>query len=134
MKKNLLGVDFGTTSLKACLFNEDGEKLVTVSAKYDLIKRGDYIEFPAEEFFNVFKKVFDEISAKYRIDAMSVDTQGETLIVLDKSGNPLYNAIIWLDNRADAEAVEMEKAFGIEKIYDSQLLYKKESFVFPYMH
>jgi len=42
--------------------------------------------------------VVDKIAQKFPIDAMSVDTQGETLIVLDKDGKPLMNAIIWLDN------------------------------------
>ena len=32
MSKNLLGVDFGTTALKACLFNEKGELLASESA------------------------------------------------------------------------------------------------------
>ena len=56
MNKNIksLGVDFGTTSLKACLFNEKGERLATESAKYTLLTEGSFIEFPAEEFFQVF--------------------------------------------------------------------------------
>lgn len=116
--KNLLGVDFGTTSLKACLFDEKGKLLTTESAKYQLITEGDYVEFPVDEFFNVFKGVLDKITAKYKVDAMSIDTQGETLIVLDKNGKPLYNAIIWLDNRATKQVKALEKDFGLEKIYE----------------
>ncbi len=115
---NLLGVDFGTTSLKACLFNEKGERLATASSKYELITDGDIIEFPVEEFYNVFISVYDKIAKDFKIDAISVDTQGETLIVLDKQGNPLMNAIIWLDNRAVKEAKAFEEAFGLEKIYN----------------
>lgn len=118
MSKNLLGVDFGTTSLKACLFSETGERLATESVQYQLITEGDFIEFPAEEFFSAFKTVFDKIAEKYEITALAVDTQGETMIVLDKDGKPLMNAISWLDNRAEKQAKEMEKAFGIERIYD----------------
>ncbi len=115
---NLLGVDFGTTSLKACLFDECGNKLATKSVKYDLITKGDFIEFPVEDFFANFLKVFDEITAEFSVDALSVDTQGETLIVLDNDGKPLMNAIIWLDNRADVQAEQMQKTFGLEKIYN----------------
>lgn len=115
---NLLGVDFGTTSLKACLFNEKGERLATESAKYELITKDAFIEFDAEEFYNVFLSVYQKIAAKFKIDALAVDTQGETLIVLDKFGKPLMNAIIWLDNRADEEAVEFCDKFGLEKIYN----------------
>lgn len=115
---NLLGVDFGTTSLKACLFNDKGERLTTESMKYDLITEGEFIEFPVESFYATFKAVYDKIAKDYKIDALSVDTQGETLIVLDKDGAPLMNAIIWLDNRASVEAEEMQEKFGLEKIYN----------------
>lgn len=118
MSKNLLGVDFGTTSLKACLFDEKGKKLTSKSVQYKLITEGEFIEFDAEKFYQIVSIVVDEIATNYTIDAMSVDTQGETLIVLDKDGKPLMNAIIWLDNRATKEAEEFEQKFGTEKIYN----------------
>ena len=118
MSKNLLGVDFGTTALKACLFNDNGELLASESAQYELITKGDFIEFPAEEFYKVFIGTISKITAKFKVDALAVDTQGETMIVLDKDGNPLMNAIIWLDNRADKQAKEMEEFFGLDRIYN----------------
>lgn len=118
MSKNLLGVDFGTTSLKACLFSETGERLATESVQYKLITEGDFIEFPAEDFFRAFETVFNKIAEKFEITALAVDTQGETLIVLDKDGKPLMNAISWLDNRAEKQAKDMENIFGLKKIYE----------------
>ncbi len=118
MGKNLLGVDFGTTALKACLFDENGNCLASESAQYKLITKGEFIEFPAEEFFRVFTETVEKITAKFPVDAMAIDTQGETLIALDKDGNPLMNAIIWLDNRATAQAEKMLNTFGLEKIYN----------------
>ncbi len=118
MSKNILGVDFGTTALKACLFDENGNMLASESAQYKLITEGEFIEFPAEEFYKVFTQTVSKITAKFKVDALSVDTQGETMIVLDKAGNPLMNAIIWLDNRAEIQAKRMEEKFGIEKIYN----------------
>lgn len=115
---NLLGVDFGTTALKACLFDENGNMLATESAQYKLITEGEFIEFPADEFFNVFSNTVKKITDKFKVDALAVDTQGETLIVLDKDGNPLMNAIIWLDNRAEVQAKRFEEKFGLENIYN----------------
>ena len=89
MSEYFLGVDFGTTSLKACLFDEKGERVATESVQYSLITEGDFIEFPAEDFFTAFKTVFDKISANYKITALAVDTQGETMLVLDKDGNEI---------------------------------------------
>ena len=118
MSKNLLGVDFGTTALKACLFNEQGEMLASESAQYKLITKGDFVEFNADDFFNIFSNTVKKITDKYTVDAMSVDTQGETLIALDKDGKPLMNAIIWLDNRAEKQAKDMQDYFGLETIYN----------------
>lgn len=118
MGKNLLGVDFGTTALKACLFDENGNCLASESAQYKLITEGEFIEFPAEEFYRVFITTVEKITSKFKVDAISVDTQGETLIVLDKDGNPLMNAIIWLDNRAVDQAKRMEEKFTLKKMYE----------------
>lgn len=118
MSKNLLGVDFGTTALKACLFDEKGNRLASESAQYKLITKGEFIEFDANEFFNVFSTTVKKITDKFPVDAISLDTQGETLITLDKDGNPLMNAIIWLDNRAEKQATDMQEKFGLEKIYN----------------
>ena len=46
---NLLGLDYGTTSLKAALFNECGELLKELTYDYTLITAGEYVEFPAEK-------------------------------------------------------------------------------------
>lgn len=118
MAKNLLGVDFGTTALKACLFDENGNILASESAQYKLITKGEFIEFSAEDFFKVFTDTVEKITSKFKVDALAVDTQGETMIVLDKDGAPLMNAIIWLDNRGAEQAKRMEEKFGLEKIYN----------------
>ncbi len=52
------------------------------------------------------------------IDALSIDTQGETLILADAAGNPLYPAVVWLDNRATREANEIGEAFGNRRVYE----------------
>ena len=40
------------------------------------------------------------------------------MIVLDKAGKPLMNAIVWLDNRADKEAKLIEDKFGLKTVYE----------------
>ena len=48
--------------------------------------------------------------------AISIDTQGETLIVTDCENRPLRPAIVWLDNRADAQAKAIDAHFGRERV------------------
>ena len=116
--KRLMGIDIGTTSLKGCVFDENGNELASVTKAYTLITEGDRVEFPAEKYFELFKEAYDELSQKFPIDAFAIDTQGETLIFLDKNGEPLMNAIVWLDNRAESQAKAMEEKFGLKAIYE----------------
>lgn len=116
--KNLLGVDFGTTSLKACLFDENGKMLVSESAQYNLITKGQTVEFDVENFFQIFLSVLKKITDNFSVYAMSIDTQGETLIMLDENDKPVMNAIIWLDSRAEIQAEKIEKKFKVKKIYE----------------
>ncbi len=116
--KHLLGIDIGTTSLKGCVFDEKGNEIASVTKAYKLITEGEFVEFPAEQYFSLFEEAYEELSAKTHIDAFSIDTQGETIIFLDANGKPLMNAIVWLDNRAKSEAEEIEKHFGMKRVYE----------------
>lgn len=116
--KYLLGIDIGTTSLKGCVFDERGKELASVTKAYTLLTEGERVEFPAEKYFELFQEAYDELSAQFPITSFAIDTQGETLIFLDKQGQPLMNAIVWLDNRAETEAKAIEAAFGLQAVYE----------------
>ncbi len=121
MDKKYLGIDIGTTSLKAAVFNRDGKRLALRCVDYtlDTDSESGYIEFPADEYISMCKNVIDELILECgKIDAISVDTQGETLILADSEGNPLYPAVVWLDNRAEAEAELIKKQFGTRLVYE----------------
>ena len=119
--KKYLGIDIGTTSLKAAVFNANGERLGLYSADYTLKtdSASGYIEFDAEEYITMTKNAIEALTKECgKIDALSIDTQGETLILTDENGKPLCDAVVWLDNRAEAESEDIKKAFGNEKVYN----------------
>ncbi|MBR2471578.1 MAG: hypothetical protein IKB55_02730 [Clostridia bacterium] len=115
---NLLGVDVGTTSMKMVLFDDDGNILKSVSKEYTLETKGDRVEFDAEKYWQMFSQGYEEIKSEYKVDALSIDTQCETLIVTDDAGTPLYNAIVWLDNRAAVQAEKIAEKFGTKTVYE----------------
>ncbi len=117
----LLGIDIGTTSLKAAVFDGNGKRLALTSRDYTLNTYPDtgFIEFDPEEYIRICKSAIDELTEKCgKVDAISVDTQGETLILTDENGSPLYPAVVWLDNRAEKEAEDIKAKFGNELVYN----------------
>ena len=115
---NLLGVDVGTTSIKAAVFNEEGKMLSQTTVDYILKQEGSRVEFEAEAYWRLFLQAVNEVTKEHAVGAMSIDTQCETLIMTDDAGEPVYNAIVWLDNRAEEQAKAIEKAFGVQKVYE----------------
>ncbi len=119
--KKFLGIDIGTTSLKAAVFDEQGKRLAKCSVDYtlDTDSQTGYIEFDANKYVEMSKSViFELISECGHIDALSVDTQGETLILTDEFYRPLCPAIVWLDNRAVDEAEAIKAEFGNKLVYE----------------
>jgi len=119
----LLGIDAGTTSLKAVLYNGEGKQLSSATREYRLITpKPTIVEASPEIYWESLKAVMEEITMKLgaseiNVDALAISSQGESFVVLDKSGNPLRNVIVWLDSRAREESDIIRNEFGRENVY-----------------
>ena len=113
-----LGVDFGTTSVKAVLFDEKLQEIAASSEEYILNTKGNRVELEPEKYWSLFQNALSSIKEKSEIDCLAIDTQCETLILADENGVPVRDAIVWLDNRAMEEAQMIEEHFGRKKVYD----------------
>ena len=109
-----LTFDVGTTSMKTGVFNRNFEMVFSDTREYKLLYPGkNLVELPADFYWEALKQGFlaalaSGISAE-KIDVITITTQGETLIPIDKNGSPLCNAIIWLDARAEQEAAALNQ-------------------------
>jgi D-xylulose kinase len=116
--KLLLGIDAGTTSVKSGLFNADGQCLAVARQEYQLsTPHASWAELDPEIYWqacvSTTQKVLQQTGTK-DIAAVSVSSQGETMIALDAYGKPVYPAIVWLDNRAEREAAFLAEKFAGE--------------------
>ncbi len=120
----ILAIDIGTTALKAALFDRTGSLLAETTREYDLVTpRPDWVEMGCESYWSTLRAALADLWAHPAVDArdvaaLGISAQGETLVPVNASGRPLRNAIVWLDNRAQAEAVELDDRFGAERIYE----------------
>lgn len=112
----LMGIDVGTTSVKSAVYDEKLNLIQGNAVAYELKSQGKTVELEAEKYWEL---VSGEIKkSDIKPDALSIDTQCETIILADEKGNPLRNAIVWLDCRAEKEAELIEKQFGRKKVYE----------------
>ena len=118
----ILSIDAGTTAFKTSLFDETGRLLGISTREYELLTPTALaVELPAETFWNALKSGIKDLVKKTKVKtedirALGLSVQGETLLMIDKKGNPLRNAIIWLDNRAQTEAEVLSKQFDVDGI------------------
>ncbi|MBP5300406.1 MAG: hypothetical protein J6Y80_03275 [Victivallales bacterium] len=118
-----LGLDLGTTGIKAVLFDADGMTRGIGLTEYTLeTPAPDFVELDAERYWEAAKSAIGQAltaakAAPQEIASVGITGQAETLIVVDDAGRPLRKAIVWLDNRADQEAAAIRERFGDETLF-----------------
>ncbi len=113
---NLMGIDVGTTSIKTAVFNEKFETIYSNNIDYTLNSHGNIVECEPNKYWNLIEAELENL--KVPVSALAIDTQCETLILTDELGNPVRDAIVWLDNRAEKEAKIIEEHFGRKRVYE----------------
>jgi len=117
----VLGIDVGTTAARATICDGSHNIVSSGSSSYGLIPKPDgRVEQDAEELWKAAVAAARQALQAVPtgdVKALSLSTQGGTLIPADKDGSPLRNAISWLDQRAVAQAATMAKRIGHEFFY-----------------
>lgn len=123
MEKYLLGVDLGTTNVKAMLFSETGRCAAkgeagsyrTVSEHYNWAEQDPDVWW--KDTVSSIRQAVGKVSMPdAEIAAVSVSSQGMAMLPLDDDGSPLCRAHIWMDRRAVEETRWMEEQYGRERI------------------
>lgn len=117
-----LGVDIGTTAIKAALFDGCGQKLLHRTQEYELLKpSAQRVEQAPHVYWDTFcacvKYVVQNSGVDPRlIKAFSMDSSAETIAFMDENLEPLDNFYVWLDSRAEEEANEINEHFPAAEI------------------
>ncbi|RUT28131.1 gluconokinase [Paenibacillus zeisoli] len=119
----VLGLDIGTTSLKAVLFGQRGIVLASSTIEYPLShSKPDYAEQDPEQILQAVVGSIREVRSQekskgYAIKAIGFSTAMHSLIAMDSDDNPLTKAIVWTDNRSLRQADKLKQELGGHEIY-----------------
>ncbi len=104
--KTILSIDCGTQSLRAILFSKKGEMLSRVQIEYEpyFSRHPGWAEQDPEVYWNSLvaacQKLRQASPLLFRtIAGVGVTTQRASMVNVDKEGNPLRPAILWMDQR-----------------------------------
>lgn len=112
-----IGVDLGSTNIKAALYDGAFRRLHMESAAVTYMRGNGSVEFDADAYVHVLTGILHRLIKASAADARSICSitftgQAESLVVLDSNGNPLMNAISWMDERSQEECALVEKQFS----------------------
>lgn len=122
-KDLLLGVDIGSTRMKAALFDTEGRQVALTYDEYPILHNEPLAaEHGAAYWLSSFKDIVRGVIRKGRIRAkdivaISVDCLCPSLIPVNRTGKPLMNSIFFMDRRSMAQANWMEREIGSEKFF-----------------
>jgi len=122
MKNSFISIDLGTTNIKAVVYDGSFREASSVSIKVNYDRKGDFVEFDAEEYWHVCARCIREALVSSELDPGSVASialtgQAESLVVLDRKGRPLRKAVSWLDERSREECDIIRREFGADEGY-----------------
>lgn len=137
MKKYLIAHDLGTSGNKATLFSTDGELVKSAVYGYPVnFFNGNWAEQNPQDWWEAVCGATKELLQgipREAVSAISFSGQMMCCLCVDQSGNPLRNAIIWADMRAEKEEKmladridparfykiaghKLSRSYGIEKL------------------
>ncbi len=115
---NILSVDIGTQSLKACIVDDQLTVKEEKSVGYQPVASDRCkVEIDAELLWKAFKGACENLAHKKNIDAISFSTLCPSLVVLDEEGTPLRPMILHLDRRSYRQAV-----WALERVPEEKFL------------
>ncbi len=109
------GIDLGSTNIKAAIYDEKFNLIDRQSRPVNYIRENGFVEFDAYAYYRDLIGLLGEMVQKNHVKNLrqiAFTGQAESLVVLDRDGRPLMNAISWMDERSTVECGELEKQFS----------------------
>lgn len=119
----LIGVDVGTTSTKAVLYDEQANVLAQTKEGYPLYRDASGMaEQNPDQLVKAVEKVIHDAAAKAdlvhgKLLAVSFSSANQSVILLDENHQPLTRAMTWADTRARQVAANLKSSPEGKQLY-----------------
>jgi xylulokinase len=116
-KRPLVGLDVGTTGIKAVAISHRGEVLGRAEHGYPLsTPKPGWAEQDPEDWWRAAEAALADLGVEPAAIGLSGQMHG--LVVLDSEGRVLRPAILWNDQRTAAECAEIEERIGLGRLIE----------------
>ena len=115
----LVGLDVGTTGVKALALSPEGEVLAVASRGYKLsTPHAGWAEQDPEAWVAAAESALREVGTGRDVAGIGFSGQMHGLVVLDGSDRTIRPAILWNDQRTGEECREIEERVGLERLIE----------------
>ncbi len=112
----LVGIDVGTTGVKAIAISPTGEVLGRAEEEYPLsIPRPGWAEQDPEDWWHATERALAALAVS-DVAGIGLSGQMHGLVALDEADRVLRPAILWNDQRTAVECAEIEERVGLERL------------------
>jgi xylulokinase len=110
----LVGIDVGTTGVKAVRISETGNVIARAEGEYALsIPQPGWAEQDPEDWWAAAERALAGSD-----EPLGLSGQMHGLVLLDSDGRVLRPAILWNDQRTGAECAEIEETIGLARLIE----------------
>jgi xylulokinase len=123
-RRLLLGIDVGTTSLKALICDAEGQILAEAGREYaTTYPRPNWAEQDPEDWWRAACATVSQIIAEARIDprgiaGIGISSQAPSVVPVDEAGEVLHPALIWMDRRSEAQCTRLRNRIDGKTVAD----------------
>ncbi|SMY08271.1 xylulokinase [Flavimaricola marinus] len=111
----ILGIDVGTTSVKAGIIDETGQIVARFAQSYPTRRSGrNVVEQDPADWIRLIDAAL-EAFAGHEVSAIGLTSQVNTHVFVGADGSSLMPAILWQDGRAGAEAAALDARVTVEQ-------------------
>jgi L-ribulokinase len=118
------GVDFGTLSVRASLFDSARGRLGAGTAEYPLLRKPDDPDHATQSHGDHMRALAEAMRSAIaqagidgqEVEALALDTTGSSVIPVDETLTPIDDYYLWCDHRAWKEAAEITAAAHAQRL------------------